>query len=78
MRSCRARVDPEARLLTQHLDYDSLPYNGGTKWTSAAILGTEIGRRDPPGPSSSTNRTTLPDPGFVSLRLSEATEEKST
>ena len=32
----------------------------------------------PPGPSSSTNRTILHDPGFVSQRLSEATEEKST
>jgi hypothetical protein len=78
MRSCRARVDPEARWLTQHRDYDSLPYNGGARGTSAPILGTEIGRRDPPGPSSSTNRTTLLDPGFVSQRLSEATEEKST
>jgi hypothetical protein len=78
MRSCRSRVDPEARWLTQHQDYGSLPYNGGARGTGAAILDTEIGRRDPPGPSSSTNRTTLPDPGFVSQRLSKTTEDKST
>ena len=65
MRSYRARVDPEARWLTQHRDYGSLPYNGGARVTWEAILDTEIGRRDPPGPSSSTNWTTIPDPGFV-------------
>jgi hypothetical protein len=77
MRSCRARVDPEARWLIQHQNYGSLPYNGGAGGIGAAIMDTIIGRRDPPGPSSSTNRTTLHDLGFDSQRLSETTEDKS-
>ncbi len=47
--------DLETRGCSQHRDYDSLPHNGEAKGTSATILGTEIGRRDPPGPSDSTN-----------------------
>ena len=39
---------PETRGCSQHRDYDSLPHDGEARGTGAAILGTEIGRRDPP------------------------------
>jgi hypothetical protein len=56
--------DPETRGCSQHRGYDSLPHNGEARGTGTAILGTEIGRRDPPGPSDSTNQITSPDPGL--------------
>ncbi len=40
--------DPETRGCSQHRDYDDLPHNGGAKGTGATIMGTYIGRRDPP------------------------------
>ncbi len=47
--------DPEARGCSHRRDYDSLLHKGEARGTGASILGTEIGRRDPPGPSDSTN-----------------------
>ena len=47
--------DPETRGCSQHRGYDSLPHIGEARGTGTAILGTEIGRRDPPVPSDSTN-----------------------
>jgi hypothetical protein len=65
MKICRARVNPEARWLTQHRDCGSLPSNGGAKGSGAAILNTKIGRRDPPD-----RRARQIGPHYLTLGLS--------
>jgi len=50
MRSCRARVDPEARRMSASSRLRQSPVQPVGGGTGVAILDTELGRRDPPPP----------------------------